>query len=126
MVGIIIILCISPFLWGINNRQSIMNSDALSWRMSYISYLKENGYKYGISTYWNANITEFYSNGDIQVSPVYNDNDFTFQEWNTQKSNKEKKPEFILLEQNEYSERNDKDLYNIIYQDAFVVVLEYK
>lgn len=97
-----------------------------SWRQPYIDYLEENGYKFGVSTYWNADTTILASNGKVQVAPVNNDSDFTFFEWNTQRSYRDRMPEFVLLTVDEYMERNDNSSEdNVLYRDDSVVITTY-
>lgn len=101
-------------------------ADPVSWRQPYIEFLTDNGYKFGISTYWNADTSIFASNGQVQVAPVNNDEDYTFFAWNTQRSFENRTPEFILLTIDEYNERS-RYLHDdtILYKDDDVVILEF-
>ena len=123
--GVIIVSVLAIFFWEFDNVRNY-GREPVSWRQTYIDFLVENGYTFGISTYWNANTTIFASNGQIQVAPVNNDDDYTFFEWNTQRSFKNRTPEFVLLEVDEYEQR-DADLHphNILYRDDRVIILEY-
>ncbi|SES37781.1 hypothetical protein SAMN04487884_13514 [Butyrivibrio fibrisolvens] len=118
---------LSILIWKVD-QDKIYSEYNGSWREGYINYLISNGYSYGSSTYWNADTTIFESNGLLQVSPVYNDENFTFFEWNTQRSYKGKTPEFIILTIEEYDNRvaNGWQQMPIIYEDDYVVIFDYE
>lgn len=124
--GIIGVSCIAVLLWGKNTIDLCASCEAFSWRQPYIDFLVDNHYSFGAATYWNADITIFMSNGTIQVKPVYDDPQLSFMEWNTQKSFKDKTPEFVLLTLDEYDIRKSYGYeYNVLYEDSYVVILAY-
>ncbi|MFU0826445.1 MAG: hypothetical protein ACFWTJ_02750 [Lachnoclostridium sp.] len=123
---VIVLSCLSMFLWCKNKIDTYGSETAVSWRQPYIDYLIDNGYNYGIATYWNANVTIFLSNGNIQVAPVLDLQNYSFFEWNTQKSFKNRTPEFVLLSTDEYENRKELGFEDtILYEDSSVVIISY-
>ena len=111
-------------LWQVDTIKQY-GRDITSWRQPYIDFLVENGYEFGVSTYWNADTTIFASNGEVAVAPVNNDSEYSFFEWNTQRSFEGRTPEFVLLTNDEYSQRTNDPANNILYTDDKVTILEY-
>ncbi len=117
----------SILLWQAD-KVRIYSEEEGSWREGYTDFLIDSGYTFGYATYWNADTTIFESNGALQVAPVYNDENFTFFEWNTQKSYKEKTPEFVILSVEQYDNRvaNGWQQMPVIYEDEYVVIYQYE
>lgn len=124
--GIIGISCIAVLWWGKNTIDTCVSGEAISWRQPYIDFLVDNDYSFGAATYWNANITIFLSNATVQVKPVYNDPQLSFMEWNTQKSFKDRTPEFVLLTLDEYNIwKSYGNEHSVLYEDSYVVILSF-
>ena len=100
-------------------------------REGYINYLRSNGYTYGIATFWNGNITSVLSEGDVRVSAVNNDSEWTFfgvlQPYDYSDRNAYV-PQFIILSNFEVDARSAAGLEipeKVLYQDAKFTVFAY-
>lgn len=100
-------------------------------RYESIEFLTENGYDFGYSTFWNANITTELSNGKVRMANFSEDfDDIKPYMWLTPKkyydgSVKAEKP-FILLTCDEYEKAEGKFGNNPVYRDNSFVILDGK
>jgi len=98
----------------------------VSWRMPYIEYLMNNNYEFGLSTYWNANDTIFFSENKIEMQPIEDEIGMIYVASNTKRSNRDRIPQFILLTQEEYTNRVANGFSDsIIYEDDRVVIIDF-
>ena len=76
-------------------------------RQEYMSFLRENDYHLGCSTFWNANITTVLMNDETRMIPVADDEGLSDYTWLTSKSLLENRSgaEFLLLFRSEEAER---------------------
>ena len=72
-----------------------------------MSFLRENDYHLGCSTFWNANITTVLMNDETRMIPVADDEGLSVYTWLTSKSLLENRSgaEFLLLFRSEEAER---------------------
>ena len=108
------------YFYEIIHSESISNN-----REQYLEYLDSNNYKFGIATYWNANITTFLSKNNVEVMPIISPNNLEILKWNTKKSFEKLTPEFLILSLNEWkSIENEKFKKNIVYKDDYYIIID--
>lgn len=94
-------------------------------REEYIAFLINNGYMFGNATWWNAYITDFYSEGRLETHPVSNVLSLTSLWTLVKPSNAVRTPEFLLLtlEENQVRIENGYD-DNVVYEDEYYVIID--
>lgn len=96
-------------------------------RDGYISFLDKGNYKFGIATYWNANITTFLSKNQIEIMPIDSPDNLEIFRWNTKKSYQELEPEFLILTSSELKDLNTNSYESqIVYEDDNYVVIDFR
>lgn len=95
---------------------------------AYLSYLEEKHYTFGEATFWNANVNTVFSDGNIQIKPVLNDENLSFFAWLTHQDYRDQKPEFLLLTQEEYQFRQqngwETPYHEVFSDDGYVIFAE--
>lgn len=97
-----------------------------------IEYMLENDIKYGYATFWNANMIYYLSNGEIKVTSIKNDNEYTeIERWltsdtivNTIIDNNDES--FLLLTVSELNSCEWMELSDILYRDEYYVLFRMK
>lgn len=127
-IGIYLIIFLAIFVGLDSHFDAIKISKNLkNDREGYIKFLDESEYSFGAATYWNANLTTFLSEKEIEIKPALSATDIGMYQWNTRKSYQNKQPEFFILTKNEYEERRQKKMEDkIVYEDEWYIVIDLK
>jgi len=119
-------------LIGARQYGQLMQYDNFSNRKGAIEYLEKNNYNFGYATFWNANITTCFSNGNIEVTPVSDLERFNRMEWLTKKDNSmfmESDKYFFLINKIEDLNNSEIPMYlldvDIVYEDEYFIIFDF-
>lgn len=127
-IGVYLIIFLAIFV-GLDSHVDAIKiaKDLKNSREGYVKFLDESDYSFGTATYWNANITTFLSEKEIEIRPALSEIDLGMYQWNTRKSYANKEPEFLILTKEEYEVRKKKEEKDkIVYQDDFYMIIDLK
>ncbi|MCR4586903.1 MAG: hypothetical protein K5682_00720, partial [Lachnospiraceae bacterium] len=82
MTALLLVLCLG--LLTVKTEASMITTDKNANRTESIQWLMEQGYTFGYATYWNANITQELSNGQLVVANILEPESLGFFEWSSE------------------------------------------
>ena len=130
---VITIICVGFLALGcFQTTKSVLHSKGNEHRQASIEFLEDNGYTFGYSTYWNANVVTAISNGKVEVASIYSPETMDYYLWGTTKDYyKEGYHDgkcFLLLtleEREAYKEGSVLSNGQEIYRDDYFVIYSY-
>lgn len=130
---VITIICVGFLALGcFQTTKSVLHSKGNEHRQASIEFLEDNGYTFGYSTYWNANVVTAISNGRVEVASIYSPETMDYYLWGTTKDYyKEGYHDgkcFLLLtleEREAYKEGSVLSNGQEIYRDDYFVIYSY-
>ena len=140
--GLGVVWSIVIFTSAFTTMQSQFNRDSNTDKYAVRDFLVSQGYEFGYGTFWNANVFNYLTNGDIEVGNLYKTNNadgiavitdtYEYDGWLTPKrfynDDYDNKPIFLILSQAEYEVAEDSPSLKKgeeVYSDDYYKVFEY-
>lgn len=125
-----IVICLSTFAvrtyQAQSNARQIAEGDRL--RSDAVLYLCDEGYNYGLATYWHGAVNTVRTDGQLRFQPVfYNDDRIVQREWFCPKDYRLREPEFFLFAMDEWEQCQNAAWEmpgEVVYNDGQFVIVD--